>query len=363
MSLASRFNYYRRILPAYFGSGTSQLSFWHETPEINPCAFANDEKTGIPSRRSLDDDSATGAGNRLGPYYMLFREKANYAGPFDAIGIPMLDYRGAIGRQYNPIAIAQWGLANANLFFSTGDDERRERALKTANWLASSLEQNAQGLWVWNHHFNWEYRDMLKAPWYSGLAQGQGISLLLRAYTITFDERYLAAAQRAFIPLTKSIAEGGVLFEGRDEGPASKNIAAESVPHRNLWLEEYIVDPPTHILNGFIWALWGVFDYWLARGDSMARQIFDRGVQSLIADLARYDTGFWSLYEQSGTRLKMLASPFYHRLHIVQLQVMAKLTNEEKFAEFAERWEGYENRRINRTRALVEKSAFKLLHY
>jgi hypothetical protein len=59
----------------------------------------------------------------------------------------------------------------------------------------------------------------------------------------------------------------------------------------------------------------------------------------------------------------MLASPFYHRLHIVQLRVMSKLTGDVRFATVAERWEGYARRRSNRTRALVGKSVFKLLHY
>jgi heparosan-N-sulfate-glucuronate 5-epimerase len=123
------------------------------------------------------------------------------------------------------------------------------------------------------------------------------------------------------------------------------------------------VDPPTHILNGFMWALWGAFDFWLARGDATAKGIFDRGVETLVRNLPRFDTGYWSLYEQSGTRLQMLASPFYHRLHIVQLRVMSRLTGDARFAAVAERWEGYALRRGNRTRALVEKSVFKLLYY
>lgn len=366
MSLASRLNYYRRILPAYLGSGASQLSFWHETPEINPRAF---DSTSENAPRSIceEGDSLPRGRVGLGPYYMLFREKADYAGPYDNDGIPVLDYRGAIGQQYNPIAIAQWGLANGNIFFASGDESRRERSLKAANWLVSNLEQNAHDVWVWNHHFDWEYRDRLKAPWYSGLAQGQGISLLLRAHAMTEEEKYLETAERAFVPLTKRVADGGVLFDDEQQSLVNKNLAAKSSSDhsasRDLWIEEYIVDPPTHILNGFIWALWGVFDYWLARGDAKAGQLWDRGVESLIANLGRYDAGYWSLYEQSGTRLQMLASPFYHRLHIVQLRVMAKLTGEAKFTGFAERWEGYEDRRLNRTRALIEKSVYKLLYY
>jgi heparosan-N-sulfate-glucuronate 5-epimerase len=338
MSLSTRWHYYRRIFSAYLfsglGSGRSQLTFWHETPEINPRATAG----------------------RLGEYYMLFREKADYTGHYDAAGIPMLDYHGLIGLQYNPIAIAQWGLANYNIFGATGDEARWQRTLKAADWLAANLEQNSHGLWVWTHHFDWEYRDTLKAPWYSGLAQGQGISLLLRAHAHSRshphpeDEmyQYQSAAEKAFVALTKPIAEGGVLLEDEE---------------KNLWIEEYLVDPPTHILNGFMWALWGAFDFWLAHADAPSKEVFDRGVETLIHNLDRFDTGYWSLYEQSGTRLKMVASPFYHQLHIVQLRVMSKLTGDARFAAVADRWEGYAQRRGNRTRALIEKSVFKLLHY
>ena len=59
----------------------------------------------------------------------------------------------------------------------------------------------------------------------------------------------------------------------------------------------------------------------------------------------------------------MLASPFYHQLHIVQLRIMARLTGDELFNEVAARWEGYTRRGANRVRALVEKSIFKLLYY
>jgi heparosan-N-sulfate-glucuronate 5-epimerase len=330
MSAAARWPYYRRILRAYLVPGRSQLTFWHETPEIN-------------QRASFE---------RLGEYYMLFREKAHYAGHFDASGIPLLDYHGTIGLQYNPIAIAQWGLANYNIFGETREPARKKAVLKSAEWLAENLERNSHGLWVWNHHFDWEYRDLLKAPWYSGLAQGQGVSLLLRAHGISGDRKYKDAADAAFVSLTRPISDGGVLFEDAD---------------RNLWIEEYVVDPPTHILNGFIWALWGVFDYALATSDRAAQEVFARGVETLRRSLTAYDTGYWSLYELTATtaasKLKMIASPFYHRLHTVQLRVMTEMTGDDCFSAVAKRWEQYARSGKNRARALAEKSAFKLLNY
>jgi hypothetical protein len=133
--------------------------------------------------------------------------------------------------------------------------------------------------------------------------------------------------------------------------------------HGDIWIEEYLVNPPTHILNGMIWASWGVYDYVLATGDAAGRQLFDRIVQTLLHNLDRYDLGFWSLYEQSGTRLKMIASPFYHHLHIVQLRVMHELTGNGLFLQYADRWQRYAQSRARRAAAICYKSAFKLCYY
>jgi hypothetical protein len=155
-------------------------------------------------------------------------------------------------------------------------------------------------------------------------------------------------AQLALASFYRPVAEGGVTFTDK---------------HGDLWFEEYVVSPPTHILNGFMWAAWGVHDYFLATRDHSAQGLFARAVQTLLRNLDCYDLGFWSLYEQSGTRLPMVASPFYHRLHIVQLRVMHRLTGEEKFARVAKCWEDYGSSRSKRTRALCYKSAFKLCYY
>ncbi len=326
MSIASRLSYYRRIASAYLLPGKSQLTFWHDEPQA--------------SGRIMRGE--------LGEYYMSFRQKADYTGHYDSSGIPMLDYHGQIGLQYNPIAIAQWGLGNHTLFCETHGQERRQKFIQASDWLCEHLEQNAFGLSVWNHHFDWEYRTPLRTPWYSGLAQGQGISLLVRAYRETGSRTYLQAAERAFRSFLSPVEKGGVVFN--DESG-------------DVWFEEYIVSPPTHILNGFIWAAWGVYDYFLVTGEEAAQNLFASAVKTLRNNLDRYDIGFWSLYEQSGTRLPMAASSFYHRLHIVQLRIMYQLTGEKKFAEFAGRWEEYTRRRANRARALCYKGAFKLCYY
>ena len=122
MAFTNRLQYYRRIFSAYLGPGKSQLTFWHETPTANPRLILN----------------------RLGEYYMLFAEKADYSGIHDEAGIPMLDYRGKIGAQYNPIAIAQWGLANFNRYVSTPDANAEKNSLRLPTGFATTLKEILQ---------------------------------------------------------------------------------------------------------------------------------------------------------------------------------------------------------------------------
>ena len=330
MARPSRIAYLARIARVYAHRSAGPLSFWYEEPRANEAAF---------------DDCRH--------YFMQFQGKAAYRGPFDQNGVPLLDYQGDIGLQYNPIAISQYGLARFNRWLQTRSPEDQKAWLAAATWLELQLTPNHAGVHVWMHQFNWPYRELLRAPWYSGLAQGCGVSLLVRAADATGEWRFAKTAHAAFKAFYGTLDVGGVI--------------AKDARNR-VWIEEYIVRPPSHILNGFIWALWGVHDYMRFTGALEARALFDACVATIDSALPDYDTGHWSLYElpagdRSRTGPQMLASRYYHRLHIVQLRVLHRLTGIGTFNAFADRWQGYLDSPINRTRALVEKAAFKLLHY
>jgi len=229
---------------------------------------------------------------------------------------------------------------------ATVDDERAWSM--AARWLLAHARPNDRGVMVWFHEFDWPYRQMLVAPWYSGLAQGSGLSLLVRAAMIQGDPRFAIAADQAFDSLRLDVTRGGT-----------------STVDRNgcFWIEEYLVDPPSHILNGFIWAAWGIYDFarWTGRPDAHA--LWVRCVDTLDSQLPRFDVGWWSLYEAQGADERMLASAYYHRLHIVQLQVLHRLTGRAVFGEYASRFATYLANRTSRARAFAEKSWFKLRRY
>jgi len=308
------------------GSRNSQLTFWHETPAVNTEAF-----TGEP-----------------GQYYMTFKQKALYPGPFDEKGIPLLDYHGKVGQQYNPIAIAQYALGNYNLARQTENKTYHDKFLINAEWLLENLFATCYGTHLWPHHFDFEYFRPLVAPWFSGLAQGQGLSVLLRAFVESGHNEYLEAAKEVLQSLSVPIEKGGVQYKD----------------HNNyLWIEEYLVEPPTHILNGFFWALWGVYDYYLLTKSEEAQKLFNNYTKTILHYLPKYDIKFWSLYELTPQRIQSIASPFYHHLHIVQLEVMYRLTGERMFAEYGERWRAYSKYAFYRFMAKIYKIGFKLMYY
>jgi hypothetical protein len=317
--------YLSRILRVYAHRRSGPLSFWYEQPEPNEPALAGDPG-----------------------YFMRFAHKAGYRGPFDEQGVPILDYGGDIGRQYNPIVVAQYGLARFNKWLADGARPHHMAWTAAARWLVRELRPNRHGVPVWMHHFDWPYRQRLIAPWYSGLAQGAGVSMLVRAARITGEKVYARAAHAAFEPLRLGVTAGGVLVTDASG---------------DLWIEEYIVDPPTHVLNGFIWASWGVLDYarWSRRPE--AWQIWDAAISTLKRRLDDFDTGWWSLYEARDRKLEMLASRYYHALHIVQLRVLHRLTGIAHFAGVADRFQLYLDRRAYRMLAFGRKAVFKLRHY
>lgn len=327
MFFPKRLAYWRRIFKVYFTREKGYLSFWHEEPAMSYNISPNDIS---------------------GHYYMTFGDKADYTGPKDERGVILFDYYFDIGRQYNPLAIAQYGLGHYNLYLKTKNKKHLEIAKVQADWLAENLENNEFNIPVWRHKFRWHYKQYLEPGWYSAHSQGTGISLLGRLYKETGEQKYLKAARKAFISMDILKDNGGVKFIDSDG---------------NVWLEEYIVNPPTHILNGFLWALWGVWDYYLLTGDNNALNLWNACIKTLKENLMKYDFGFWSLYDLSRQAMKMIASPFYHKLHIVQLRATYLISKEKIFDDYCQKFASYLENSVYKFIALIYKAVFKIIYF
>lgn len=231
---------------------------------------------------------------------------------------------------YFSIAIFQYGLGAYDLFLQSGSDDCLQKVYACADWAVSNQKSN--GGWITFAHENKELP-------YSAMAQGEAISLLLRAYKVSQNEMYLTSAQKAVDFMLTPVEKGGVTkYDGE-----------------NVFLMEYLYLPL--VLNGWIFSIWGLYDYCKVVCDAKVKKVLDRTLVSLKQKLPDFDIGYWSKYEES----KMIASPFYHKVHIAQLKVMFDLTGDEIFKVYAERWENYQKNFINSKMAFVKKAMQKVL--
>ena len=262
----------------------------------------------------------------LGGYYQDFTAALGLVaggahGPLDAEGRPTSSY-GAPVPHYNAIVIAQYGLACVP-GARAGHEPSRERLRVQADWLVAQQERQGEARGFWRQRFDNPKYPALRAPWVSALAQGNALSVLLRAAEILQDETYAAAAQMAFPALCRPVSAGGVLWQAADD----------------LWLEEYPLEPAGHVLNGAIYALWGALDFARVTGREDAWRLWRAGAATVARHLQAFDTGFWSRYELATSEL---VSVHYHKnIHIPQLEVMHRLTGDPVFQETAIRWRRY----------------------
>jgi len=238
----------------------------------------------------------------------------------DGQGIPMTVYAGRA--QYNPVQVSQFGLAQFERWLRTGDEADRATFLRMADWLVTT--QKSTGLW----HYTFAYGGQ-PVPWWSGMAQGQAVSLLVRAFQETGVQAYRNAAALAVPTMRRTISNGGTAtFEGG-----------------RYWIQEYIPPYSRDTLNGFMFSIVGVDEWVAATGDATAASWRREALETLVARLPRFDTGHWSYYNLSppaGSTLPgQAASIKYHVIHVIQLRQLAMVTRDPVLRTYATRWATY----------------------
>ncbi|XP_031978726.1 D-glucuronyl C5-epimerase [Corvus moneduloides] len=172
----------------------------------------------------------------------------------------------------------------------------------------------------------------LDPGWYSAMAQGQAMSTLVRAYLLTKEPAFLGAALRATAPFKLPAEQRGVKAVFMD---------------RHDWYEEYPTSPSSFVLNGFMYALIGLYDLKETAGEKLGREarlLYERGMASLKAMLPLFDTGSGTIYDLRHFMLGTapnLARWDYHTTHINQLQLLSTVDDAPVFKEVVKRWKSY----------------------
>ena len=231
-----------------------------------------------------------------------------------------------------PIMIFQYGLGAYDLYLQQiNKEENLEKFKATLNWAIKNQLEN--GAWI-------TFKERQNNNIYSSMAQGEGISLLLRGYIEFKDEIYFNKARLAIDFLMKPLENKGTSLYKEDE----------------IYLKEYMDEPV--ILNGWIFSLWGIYDYLKVDKDNdKVKKFYEKTLKTMQEHLKDFDNGYWSKYDMD----KRITSPFYHNLHIQQLKVMFDITNNQIFKIYAEKFEKYERSFFYRKRAFIKKVIQKIL--
>jgi glycosyltransferase involved in cell wall biosynthesis len=261
-------------------------------------------------------------------------------GKLDEHGVPYNLWNGGLGPAYQPTSVAQYGLAQWNAYLVDHDPARIEGFMAPARWLLDHETRLAAGAAVWPIPFPSPGYGA-PGPWLSALTQGNVISLLVRAYLHTKDARYLECARRAARSFELDIFDGGVAAPVADTG---------------IFFEEVATYPAARILNGYILALFGLFDYLRVTRDESIERLAQRSIDTLHDLLPGYDIGYWSRYDLLHPKP---ASRFYHALHIILLRALAEHTGCDHCRALADRWEAYERNPICRLRYYVSARAIR----
>lgn len=234
-----------------------------------------------------------------------------------------------------PVAIFQYGLGAYDCYLLRQEDKYLKKFRQCCDWAVKTNKED--GSW---DNFSFVYKDN---P-YGAMCQGEGISLLLRGYKEFSDERYYRTAQKALNFMLIPVENGGTT---RYEN--GKPCFLEYT-HRAA------------VLNGWIFALFGLYDYTIfletiGQKNEKLNDLFQAAILLLADKLPRFDYKYWSKYDLEGR----ISSPFYHDLHIAQMEALSIISDDEIFKEYKIRFEEYRANWFGSKRAFVVKVVQKIL--
>jgi len=249
---------------------------------------------------------------------------------FDKQGTALVDYGSPLGRRHNPVTVSQYAIACERSFHLHGKHLHGRQPfwkIFTAQIRYRENHAIADGRDMAYYEYDFPWAGYGLAPgWRSGLAQGLAISALIRYYRDTGDGRVLALISKLKAYMLMSEAEGGVTVTS---------------PEGKLWIEEFPSDPPSFVLNGFISAVFGLYEYTrLFSKGTEARQQLTEALTSIKLALPAYDTGAWALLDRRAAPYPW-ANDSYMTVYIKQLQTLAEVSGDPFFSAMSLRWRSF----------------------
>ena len=291
--------------------------------------------------KSKEEYKLKGYSIELSHYYSPYKcyfdcEKSNYENcadfKFDANNILMRKYNGKF--YYNPVSVELYALSMYGKYINGNDTKKN--FLNCADFLINYMDK--RGALKYNFAYN-HYED-LKPGWTSSMAQGQALSVFERAFKITGDKKYIEAGNKDLKYLITPVSEGGVMdtLETLDTNLRNK-----------IFFQEYVNTTSSYTLNGYIFTLMGLYDWWHVKEDqnkyysNIAYEYFNKGIDSLKCILPYYDIGGFTTYDlyYITKNSQPNSAGYYHSVHIKQLDTIYYITKDKYFKDMRDLWNSY----------------------
>lgn len=265
------------------------------------------------------------------PYDSTKVTPAQGFGLVDGQGVRMFRVSGSAKLWNHVVFQGSYALQNLNSYRLTGNQTYLTIARANAQRLVDRHVESG-GAWYYPYDFNFaplgDSSELLRAPWYSGMAQGRVLSVFVRMFQATGEAQWRTAADATFASMAQ--APSGRLPYG---------TYVDS--HKHLWLEEYPRYPSSiseNVLNGHIVAIWGVLDYWAMTHTALAAQLA-RGAIATVKATAM--NGFRRVGGSSLYSLRhRTAANTYHQMHIEQFLQLWQFTHDIFFVTTANSYRG-----------------------
>jgi hypothetical protein len=211
-----------------------------------------------------------------------------------------------------------------NSYRITQDPAYLERAEANANFLMKRAVARGPALYF-PYRFGFGLfgnpHDLMRAPWYSAMAQGAALTLFVRLHGVTGEQRWRTAADSTFATFLqrRSARRPWIAF----------------VPRKYLWFETFPKNLPTQALTGHMIGLFAVYEYATATENARAVDAFDGGATAVRHQVERFRLRGGISYYSPRVHARYRQD---HCSHIDDLKLLARMTGASWFAREARRF-------------------------
>lgn len=238
-------------------------------------------------------------------------------------GVPYVHYIAENGvqasTQYNATIVANYAIKYYNDFIETKDPIKRNHFFNCVQFLKDSVMELGN---AYLYHFNWQqgWYPNIKPPFTSGMTNGRTIDVCTKAFQLTKDSSYIFFAKKLLRAFYISIDSASFTY----------------ITNNGWWYEEMAKanTATPHILDGHIFAIQGVQEYYKQTKDDSAKTVIQNGLMALKNAMPTY-TGKEKIYYDINQKV---ADKKYCKILTNQMWQLWESTQDSTFLNYYNRW-------------------------